>query len=633
MESKILGKRTRSGAITAPSKRHASLVEFNDDKFESSLLSRKPRHIQPSESPIVLNPHCNIALTCSTPVKQTPRTRPVRSTAKLKKEFESTCTRDYLTEDEDENLPPIQTPTPRTPRKRDALSNKIPATPKHKVSVTGQPITPRSSRFPYTPGGSIFTVYSLARQAFTRSTDPGPLIGREDEKQRLLKFVNGCLTKNSGGCIYVSGPPGTGKSALVSEVVERFNASDTTQKSFINCMSIRTSKDLYSHLLEGSGSSATIYEGQEIDTLESIYVPRKHTKKYFIVTLDEIDRILTLDSEILYKLFELALLKGSHLILIGIANALDLTDRFLPRLKARDLKPQLLSFLPYTAKQIKAVIESRLISLMPKESTIQDYVPFLHPSAIELCSRKVSSQNGDLRKAFEICRRAINAIESEVKLNHERALNENILLESPSKKPLEDNLNLSKPHLEMVRKSLAESLTSLTVETAPRASISHINKITSSIFGNGTNQRLKALNLQQKATLCALLALEKRKRQNLADKFFTPSKSKEVTLTVKSLYQVYCMLCKRDQILHPLSNIEFKDLIGSLESLSLVSLTGSSSVGQNAKIGRACKFRTGSRAFDEKGINSCVGEADVAKAIEGLGSSILKTILAGEGLD
>ena len=45
----------------------------------------------------------------------------------------------------------------------------------------------------------------------------------------------------------------------------------------------------------------------------------------------------------------------------GIANALDLTDRILPRLQARPkCKPELLNFPPYTKDQIVAVLTDRL---------------------------------------------------------------------------------------------------------------------------------------------------------------------------------------------------------------------------------------------------------------------------------
>ncbi len=52
--------------------------------------------------------------------------------------------------------------------------------------------------------------------------------------------------------------------------------------------------------------------------------------------MDEIDRLVTKDQDVLYKLFEWPTMERSTVVLIGIANALDLTDRVLPRLKAKN---------------------------------------------------------------------------------------------------------------------------------------------------------------------------------------------------------------------------------------------------------------------------------------------------------
>jgi cell division control protein 6 len=404
---------------------------------------------------------------------------------------------------------------------------------------------------------------------------------------------------------------------------------------------MKTSKDLYGNLLENLCEDIEVREGEEVKTLQEMFISRKKSKTVYIVTLDEIDHILSLDMEILYKLFEWSLQKASRLILVGIANALDLTDRFLPRLKARNLKPRLLPFLPYSAAQIKTVITSRLKSLVPADSQTPDFIPFLHPAAIELCSRKVAGQTGDLRKAFDICRRAIDLIESDTKQKHEQALKDLILQDSPSKRPLEENVNLSSPADSSLRKmvptkSLAQSLATLTVETAPRALISHVNKITSATFGNGANQRLKALNLQQKAALCALVALEKRKREAAANLMATPSKSKNAAPTIKALYGVYCMLCTRDSVLHPLTSTEFRDVVGSLETLSLINAVdgrNGSFVPLGTSLKGRKKFGSGIGIGDEKRIGSCVGEKEVAQAVEGLGGGILKSILSGEGLE
>jgi cell division control protein 6 len=645
MASSVLGKRTRSSTDSgkfAPSSNSWKSLTRSASKPPLSRVKRQARE------EILNDENANPFLTPST--RDGPPDGDSMDIDELSGEFPMKSTpvkhgnvgkRIPLSPSKVRNANAIQNPTPQTPRHRDARSKKIPVTPRHRVVVAGKSLTPQTPRTPVTPGSSITTIYSKTRQIFTRSSEPGRLVGREAEREELTTFVKDCMSKTSGGCTYVSGPPGTGKSAMVNEVMESLEKSETLKKAYINCMSMKTSKDLYGNLLENLCGDLGVMEGEEVRTLQGMFVPRKKTKNVYIVTLDEIDHILTLDLEILYKLFEWSLQKSSHLILVGIANALDLTDRFLPRLKARNLKPQLLPFLPYTAAQIKTVIITKLKSLVPADSATPDYIPFLHPGAIELCSRKVAGQTGDLRKAFDICRRAIDLIEADTKQKHEQALNEQMLENSPSKRPLEENNNLASPASPapkkmVTTKSLAQSLATLTVETAPRALTMHVVKITSSTFGNGANQRLKTLNLQQKAALCALVALEKRKRMAAANVMATPSKSNNAAPTIKALYDVYCTLCTRDSVLHPLTRTEFRDVIGSLEALSLISAVdgrNGSFVGLSTPSKRARKFGYGVGTGDEKRVGSCVGEKEVAQAVEGLGGGILKSILSGEGLD
>ncbi|KAI2473702.1 cell division control protein Cdc6 [Annulohypoxylon bovei var. microspora] len=525
--------------------------------------------------------------------------------------------------------------TPSTPRFRDALS-KVPVTPRHRVMSAGR-ISKRL--FPTTPltPTAVQTVYHHARQLFARSADPGQLIGRDDERTQLKGFLQRCSTSNPSGCIYVSGPPGTGKSAMVNEVTQELVEQGAVKKVYINCMSIKSSKDLYGTLLDQICDESDIPEGDAAATVQKFFMPRKKSTDTYLVVLDEIDHILTLDLESLYQLFEWSMQKSSRLVLVGIANALDLTDRFLPRLKSRNLKPELLPFLPYSAAQIKTIITGRLKSLVPEGSPL----PFIHPAAIELCSRKVSSQTGDLRKAFEICRRAIDLVEMETRQKHEAEIKEKILLATPSKKPLGENVHLSplKKSIRGPSAMLAESLRSLTVETAPRVSIAHLNKITAAAFSNGTNQRLKALNLQQKAALCSLMALEKRNRAaRTAPVPSTPSKSQTIAPSVKLLYETYCLLCTRESVLHPLSSSEFREVIGSLETLSLISAvdgkTGSLALLQTpSKRGKRGGFASGVGLADEKRVASCIGEKELEQAVEGLGVDILKSILSGEALD
>ncbi|KAI1266827.1 cell division control protein [Xylariaceae sp. FL1019] len=527
--------------------------------------------------------------------------------------------------------------TPSTPRFRDALS-RVPVTPRHRIASLGRISKRMTPQTPLTPS-AIQTIYHHARQLFSRSADPGRLIGRDDERSSLTRFLDRCRTSHPNGCIYVSGPPGTGKSAMIHEATEAIADAMPIKKAYINCMSIKSSKDLYESLLDQLSGTSDVSQGDAAVALQKLLLPRKKSKEVYLVILDEIDHILTLDMESLYKVFEWSMQRTSRLVLVGIANALDLTDRFLPRLKARNLKPELLPFLPYSAAQIKSIITGRLKSLVPEGSPL----PFIHPAAIELCSRKVSSQTGDLRKAFEICRRAIDLIEAETRQKHEAEVQEKILLATPSRRPLGEKANLSSPGKETSEKSMssmvAESLKSLTMENAPRASIAHLNKITAAAFSHGTNQRLKTLNLQQKAALCSLTALEKRNREWRASSLSSsPSKAQAAAPTVKALYETYNVLCTRDSVLHPLSGSEFREVVGSLETLSLITevngKTGSLAMLQTpSRRGKKSGFGSGAGLADEKKVASCVGEKELEQAVDGLGADILRSILSGEGLD
>ncbi len=515
--------------------------------------------------------------------------------------------------------------TPTTPRHRDALSKKVPITPRHRALLASNQSTPRTPKAPSTPSNSTSAVYNQARQLFSRSSNPGKLIGRDEERQELSRFVTTSLESRSGGCLYVSGPPGTGKSALVHEVLQQFGSSANLVCSTINCMSIKTTKDLSGKLCEDLG----LEEGSGFEYLKSCLTKGKSKdgRKYLVI-LDEVDTLVDLDLELLYDLFAWSMMASSRLVLLGIANALDLTDRFLPRLKSRDLKPELLPFMPYSASQIAEVLTSKLKTLSDAVQT-----PFLHPTAIQFCAKKVAGQTGDLRKAFDICRKAIDLVEQETKEQDAKPA----FPDSPSKTPLMENINLSSP---LTPRSPAKKQTHLayTIDTAPKATVAHVARVTSQIFGNGTMQRMAILNLQQKAVLCALSALEKRKSAVQVDRtmFATPSKRNSSAPSVKQLFDAYSGLCNRESLLHALTNTEFRDVVSGLETLGLLSAVEGKSGSFAVPI---TPSKTPSRrgfgtavTGDERRIASIVARQELSNALSGPGSELLRDLLEGDVL-
>lgn len=461
-------------------------------------------------------------------------------------------------------------------------------------------------------------MYTAAKALFTQAGTPSKLIGRDFERQQLVRAVSDAIDWRKGGCVYVSGPPGTGKSALVREVFDEFQCHPSLQASFINCVTVRTPKDIHLRIVQDFLSN-THTDKTSQEALSSLFLGKKSSKRYLVV-LDEIDSLLDSECSVLYTLFNWALDPRSNVILIGIANALDLTDRFLPRLKACNLRPQLLPFHPYTAKQIAEIISTRLRSILPANTSApDDFVPFMHPAAIHLGSKKVASQTGDVRKAFSLVRRAIEQIEKETLEKSEQL--------TPSKQPLAEVVNGQRSHHSTPVKS-APSMTEsdgdvglpiLNPQTAPRATIAHVARISSAIFNNSTTSRLGGLNLQQKAVLCSLVAKES--AQTRRDPFTTPSKSDRRVATVNELFHTYMAMCKRDDcLLQPLKISEFRDVVASLETLGLI----------HEFSGRASRILTPAptpsrvaRNPDEKQVVSGVSKREMMESLTGPGTDLL----------
>ena len=410
----------------------------------------------------------------------------------------------------------------------------------------------------------------------------------------------------------------------MQEILEGFPERNGVRISVINCVTTKSSQDILSKLSQDLDISEPISRKQVNDTLSKCFTSKASDKTH-VVLLDEIDSLLDGDCDFLYNIFEWSMHRSSSLLLIGIANALDLTDRFLPRLKARNLKPQLLPFLPYSAIEMSNIITQRLRSLVPSAaSCTPDFVPFLHPTAVQLIGKKIASQTGDLRKAFNLARRAIDQVEQDTMQKLSNSMDA-----SPTKHPLADLSNMvqqlppSPPKSSPLKPASPESVPVFTIETAPRASIAHVARLAASIFNNGTTSRLIGLNLQQKAVLCSLVANETRREAR--DPFKTPSKSTKKILNIKDLFEKYAKLCQRDEgILQPLKNTEFRDVVASLETLGLVH----ESTGRNTTLLTPSKTpsRIG-RNVDERQVVSAVSEAEMRDSLKGPGSDLLQRLL------
>ncbi|KAI9489011.1 P-loop containing nucleoside triphosphate hydrolase protein [Zychaea mexicana] len=305
----------------------------------------------------------------------------------------------------------------------------------------------------------------------------------------MIKFWNDHVLGNKPGCLYVSGSPGTGKTAMLAEIVRSHEDvvsaldSHKVKEVVINCMSIREPKGIYTKLVTELKTARQAVQSDVVKQAEQLLNGKKNVLN--VVILDEIDHLITRDQDVLYKIFEWASSPASRLVLIGIANALDLTDRLLPRLRTKNCEPQLLDFNPYKVPEISAIIKDRLHSLdadsaAPKEGAS---LPLMQPNAVELCARKVAASMGDLRTALDVCRRAIELAEADWKRKNQQ-----------QKPVLGEQKNDAAPQQ------------SKNVDIV-KVAIPHIMKVLQSVFGSPAVQKLKQLNLQQKVVMGVLMVM------------------------------------------------------------------------------------------------------------------------------
>lgn len=120
----------------------------------------------------------------------------------------------------------------------------------------------------------------------------------------------------------------------------------------------------------------------------------KEDNRPCILLIDELDLLVTRNQAVLYNILDWPTKPHSKLIVIGIANTMDLPEKLLPRISSR-MGIQRLCFGPYNYQQLQEIILTRLSGIEAFEKP-----------AIEFASRKVAAVSGDARRALEICRRA-----------------------------------------------------------------------------------------------------------------------------------------------------------------------------------------------------------------------------------
>lgn len=246
---------------------------------------------------------------------------------------------------------------------------------------------------------------------------------REEQTDQVLYQLVQAITEENGCCIYISGTPGVGKTATVRNVVRQLKeySDEGGLNSFqyfeMNCLKLLTPSSAYEKLWEYihgtkvTPSNAALlledYFSQDIvDEKSREFIDRRQP---LVVLMDELDQIVTKNQSVMYNFFNWPTYRYSKLIVIAVANTMDLPERMLSNKISSRLGLHRVQFSGYTFKELGLIIENRLTYLTEHNRRKVT----LGADAVGFASRKVASVSGDARRALAICRRAVEIAEKE----------------------------------------------------------------------------------------------------------------------------------------------------------------------------------------------------------------------------
>ncbi|XP_065829540.1 origin recognition complex subunit 1-like isoform X2 [Oscarella lobularis] len=301
---------------------------------------------------------------------------------------------------DDDNVSDYESDTPRKRKNFLRLPSRSPRTPqtKQRRRTTLTPLRLPSRSTPCTkPRGPL----EEAKLKLHASAVPESLPCREREFADVYDFCEERLSSNGSGCMYISGVPGTGKTATVREVVACLERArdDGDLPDFqyieVNGMKVTEPQQIYPAILKQlTGEKATANHAQDL-LLKWFHSPNPR-KRAVLLVVDELDLLWTRKQTVMYNLFDWPGHRKSKLVVVAIANTMDLPERIMDKRVQSRMGLTRVSFQPYTHSQLQAIITSRLEGIEAFDS-----------ESIELAARKVAAVSGDARRALDICRRAV----------------------------------------------------------------------------------------------------------------------------------------------------------------------------------------------------------------------------------
>jgi archaeal cell division control protein 6 len=241
------------------------------------------------------------------------------------------------------------------------------------------------------------------KKALDYLSSPSKILGREEQMEKLVRFLLGYRYNHVVPFISVYGRSGSGKTTVVQHVCHEFKDAEC---AFVNLRRARTIFSATNLILEKLGLE--IMKGSKgnkipfdkiLDAINGKL--DSNGKKLFVLVLDEFDVIFNdprgRPSDFIYQLTELEkdlANRGLYFCVIAISNDIlskhDIDDRVKSRLGASEI-----FFDPYHLGNVLIILEERA-----KEA----FTCKIDDAVLKHCAKLASEDHGDARRALDLLR-------------------------------------------------------------------------------------------------------------------------------------------------------------------------------------------------------------------------------------
>lgn len=273
--------------------------------------------------------------------------------------------------------------------------------------------------------------HERARRLLHVGSTPESLPCRQEQFAAVVHCAAEALRTGAGGCAYVCGVPGTGKTATVREAVRALQSQKERGElpafSFveINGMKLASPMQAYTEMWCAiSGKGQRLHPRAALSKLSAFFSLGAHTKKTpTVVLMDELDLFVTSRQDVIYNMFHWPDLPNSNLVVIAVANTMDLPERTLQPKVASRLGMTRIPFMPYTDRQLLDIVRARLgmdeqgQRCSTAAATVACESVF-KLDALVFASKRVANVSGDARRMLDVCRRAVEAAEERALAQH-----------------------------------------------------------------------------------------------------------------------------------------------------------------------------------------------------------------------